>query len=360
MKFPLGIQWGKKRGQAEEQLMNICAYLAPDNIQPWMLVSAAELLPSPLKEAVAQDGVWAALTRQKANGYAMAQPLQTLTRQALENDPQWAGYGLWLLKRLFTPDCGREGADTFLLLSGHVEAFIAAAAPMLPDDESRAEMARLYAVGGYGFHHLGQYDTALSWHQRALALREKVLEKDHPDIAISCNNIAGVFSHRGQMDDALRWFQRALDILEKSLGTEHPLTVATYINLAVTHYNQGNAKEALVWYQKALAVREGQLGAEHPDTAALYHSIGSAYNASNDDAEAMVWLQKALAVRERVLPAEHPDTADTCLNIALIYVRRGDNDQALTWLQRAHGILLTGLGPEHPKTQSVQSLIQKL
>ena len=58
----------------------------------------------------------------------------------------------------------------------------------------------------------GEYDIALEWYEKALAIREKVLGKDHPDTATTYNNIAGVYSRKGEYDIALEWYICAFKI----------------------------------------------------------------------------------------------------------------------------------------------------
>ena len=42
---------------------------------------------------------------------------------------------------------------------------------------------------------MGAYDQALPLYQRALKIREKALGPEHPDTAISLNNLAGFMRH---------------------------------------------------------------------------------------------------------------------------------------------------------------------
>jgi tetratricopeptide (TPR) repeat protein len=86
--------------------------------------------------------------------------------------------------------------------------------------------------------------------------------------ALLFNNIAAVYFHQGDYDKALEWYGKALAICEKVLGKEHPDTATTYNNIALVYDSQGDYGKALEWYGKALAICEGVLGRGHPDTAA--------------------------------------------------------------------------------------------
>jgi len=59
-----------------------------------------------------------------------------------------------------------------------------------------------------------------------LAIREKALGPDHPDVAASLNNLALVFSRQGRAQEAEGLLLRALAIQEKAFGPDHPNVAA--------------------------------------------------------------------------------------------------------------------------------------
>ena len=54
---------------------------------------------------------------------------------------------------------------------------------------------------------------------------------DHPDAAISLNNLAGLLRDKGYLTAARPLFERALAIYEKALGPDHPTTAVIRKNL---------------------------------------------------------------------------------------------------------------------------------
>jgi len=203
----------------------------------------------------------------------------------------------------------------------------------------------------------GDYPRALEWYQKAIAINEKVLGKEHPDTAAIYNNIAAVYERQGDYPGALECFQKALAISEKVLGKEHPDTATTYNNIAAVYERQGDYPRALEWCQKAIAINEKVLGEEHPDTATTYNNIAGVYSSQGDYPEALEWYRKALAINEKVLGKEHPETATTYNNIAFIYSSQGNYPEALEWCQKALAINEKVLGEEHPDTATTYNNI---
>ena len=68
----------------------------------------------------------------------------------------------------------------------------------------------------------GRYAEAEPLYKRALAIGEKALGPDHPDVAQSLNNLASCTTHQGRYAEAEPLYKRALAIREKALGPDHP------------------------------------------------------------------------------------------------------------------------------------------
>jgi len=78
----------------------------------------------------------------------------------------------------------------------------------------------------------------LEWYHKSLEIYERVLGVDHPNTAITYNNIAGVYKDQGDYPKALKWFHKSLAICEKILGPEHPYTISTKESIAAVKQAQ--------------------------------------------------------------------------------------------------------------------------
>lgn len=84
---------------------------------------------------------------------------------------------------------------------------------------------------GVTYYNQGDYEKALDFYFKALAIREKVLGTEHPDTAISYNNIGVAYDRLGDYEKALDYYFKALAICEKVLGLEHPNTKTAQENI---------------------------------------------------------------------------------------------------------------------------------
>ncbi len=60
---------------------------------------------------------------------------------------------------------------------------------------------------------------------RAIAIDEKALGPEHPDLATDYNNLANLYTNQGRYQEAEPLYQRAIAIRERVFGPEHPFTV---------------------------------------------------------------------------------------------------------------------------------------
>ncbi|MDQ3566421.1 MAG: tetratricopeptide repeat protein, partial [Pseudomonadota bacterium] len=206
-------------------------------------------------------------------------------------------------------------------------------------------------------YEVGRYAEAQPFLEKALAIREKALGPEHPDVAANLNNLAELYRTQGRYEKAEPLYQRSLAIREKALGPEHPDVAQSLNNLAELYRTQGRYDKAEPLYQRALAIREKALRPEHPDVAQSLNNLALLYYAQGQYGKAEPLYQRALAIGEKALGPEHPDVATSLNNLALLYKHQGRYGKAEPLYQRALAIFEKALGSEHPDVaQSLNNL----
>jgi tetratricopeptide (TPR) repeat protein len=110
-----------------------------------------------------------------------------------------------------------------------------------PDLLAQSERLTQQAVT---FYQEGRYEEAEPLFQEALAIREKALGPDDPDVATSLNNLAGLYREQGRYGEAESLYRRALVMREKLLGSNNPALAQSLNNLAALFSNQGRYSDA--------------------------------------------------------------------------------------------------------------------
>ncbi len=194
---------------------------------------------------------------------------------------------------------------------------------------------------------LGDYAKAEPLGQRSLAIREKALGSDHPDVALSLNNLAELYRALGDYAKAEPLYKRSLDIWEKALGPDHPDVALSLNNLAELYKSLGDYAKVEPLYKRSLDIWEKILGPDHPDVALSLNNLAELYRALGDYAKVEPLHKRALAITEKALGPEHPDVARSLNNLAVLYDSLGDFAKAELLCERSLSIFEKALGPEH-------------
>jgi CHAT domain-containing protein/tetratricopeptide (TPR) repeat protein len=194
----------------------------------------------------------------------------------------------------------------------------------------------------------GRYSEAESLYKRSLAIRERALGPNHPDVAQSLSDLASLYELQGRYVDADALYQRAQSILENALAPNNLDVAKLLSNLAGLRYEQGRYVEAEALYKRALAVFEKALGPNHLDVAKLLGNLAAVYEEQGRYPDAEALCKRSLAIREKALGPNDPDVATLLNNLANVYVSEGRYVEAEPLLKRVLTIWEKALGREHP------------
>jgi tetratricopeptide (TPR) repeat protein len=194
----------------------------------------------------------------------------------------------------------------------------------------------------------GYYAAAEPLSRRALAIDEKALGPDHPEVGTALGNLASLLQNKGDYAGAEPLFRRALDIYKKALGPDHPLVATALGNLALLLKDKGDYAGAESLFRQALAIDEKTLGPDHPGLAIDLGILAALLEHKGDYAGAEPLYRQALAIDEKALGPDHPSVARDMNNLAGSLWHKGDYAGAERLFRRALEIKQKVLGPDHP------------
>ncbi|MDV3352118.1 tetratricopeptide repeat protein [Leptothoe sp. LEGE 181152] len=140
------------------------------------------------------------------------------------------------------------------------------------------------------------------WRQACLEMTEERFGPDHPDTALSLNNLAELYRTMGCYEDAEPLYQRSLAIYEAQLGPDHPDTAGSYNNMAMFLYGLERYAESANFGVKALEIVLAKLGQDHPNT----QTVGNNFIAI---------LQKVIETNQTQQLDHHPLTQTILKNL---------------------------------------------
>jgi tetratricopeptide (TPR) repeat protein len=172
-----------------------------------------------------------------------------------------------------------------------------------------AVLATVYHNLGGLEHARGRYAAGEPFARRAVAIRERLLGPDHPDVAADLAALAPILDAQGKRDEAAALMLRSLAILERTYGPNHYEVAVSLNNLAALRAAEGQTAEARRLYERSLAIKERQLGPRHPDVATTLNNLAVLHKKLGDARTAALLYARALSIFEASLGSEHPKTA---------------------------------------------------
>ncbi len=407
--WDISIQQAAAQSPASADLLNLCAFFAPDEI-PLEVIVRADLSgfrkpERSLTDPLILDNAIAALRHyslieRKENNLSVHRLVQAVTREKLDEPArkQWAEAAVKIVNDAYPGGDVSTDYDNWTIsarllqhgLASAEHAEIAAIDSIASEDkEHRLAMtiapkqtARLLNQMGLFLQGRAQFQEAKTLYERALAIGEKnnanqnseyathlnnlgLVLQDLGDLqgakiyleralaigenAIRLNNLGSVLQDLGDLQGAKIYLERALAIWEKQLGAEHPLVAVGNNNLGWVLAALGDLEGAKGHCERALAIDERQFGPEHPNVAGCVNNLGMVLQALGDLQGAKIHLERALAIWEKNLGAEHPNVASATNNLGKVLQDLGNWQGAKVHFERALAIDEKQFGREHPK-----------
>jgi tetratricopeptide (TPR) repeat protein len=280
---------------AAVQLLDVCAYLAPEPIPPDLFTTQHDRLPQPLSAAAADPLAFADTVAVLAD-YSLAKrtpaglqvhrlvqatirarhprggsgaPAADLTGQAAGSAPAPASDPLTETLAVLYADAPEKIASVpaawprWAVLLPHVLAATGhlGQAAGKPGPAGMEHAAWLLDWAGEYLRVRGRPADAKPLHERALALSEAVHGPDHPDVGPALTHLAQTLQDLGQPGAARPLQERALAIGEAAYGPDHPTVALRLNNLAQTLQDLGQPEAARPLQERALAIGEAMKSA---------------------------------------------------------------------------------------------------
>jgi tetratricopeptide (TPR) repeat protein len=172
------------------------------------------------------------------------------------------------------------------------------------------------------------YKGAAQYYEQALEIRKQSLGEDHPDYAMSLNNL-GILNYKmGAYQAAESYYQKALEIRKKVLGQVHPEYASSLITLGNLYLDMGDYQAAEPYYKQALEIYKIALGDDHPNYAMSLNNLGILYYDMGDYKAAEPYFEQNLEIKMQSLGEDHPDYIKANLNYAQLLKKLNRQDTA--------------------------------
>jgi tetratricopeptide (TPR) repeat protein len=111
-------------------------------------------------------------------------------------------------------------------------------------------------------------------------------DTDHPDVAISLNNLGASYDSKREFEKALEYYEEAMKMLKRyHKGFDHPDISTSLNNIGVSYENMGDQSKAMKYYEEALEMRTRIYRGDmtHPDVVMSVNSLKNLKERMNFD-----------------------------------------------------------------------------
>jgi eukaryotic-like serine/threonine-protein kinase len=167
------------------------------------------------------------------------------------------------------------------------------------------DRVRAWAINNYGavMARQGDTETARALTAQAIALKEKELGENDPDVAVSLGNLALLLMDLDRPGEALQAATRAIDIFTKYGDPDTPTLAKSYEERGEALFALGKHEAAEASFNEALRIfRMHPTRANRPDVADVLHGLGALRVVQARPTEAVQLLDEALSIREEQEP----------------------------------------------------------
>jgi tetratricopeptide (TPR) repeat protein len=360
----------QEEAPAAAALLNLCAFLAPDDIPREILEKGAAHLPQDLAAAVKDPLAWdealAALRRYSLlevgeDSLAVHRLVQAVVRDRLdeEGQKQWAGAAVETVNAALSADVDTN-VKIWPWYSRLLPHALAAAAYGETFEIALPAAGRLLNQAGFYLGIRAEFEAAKNCYAHALAIMEHIKGPNHPHVAITANNLGRVLKDLGDLAGARAHYERALAIDEAAYGPNDPDVAIDVNNLGRLLKDLGDLAGARAHFERALAIWERVHGPNHPLVATAVNNLGLVLQELGDLEGAKEHFERSLAIDEAAYGPNHPDVAIDVNNLGGVLKNLGDLEGARSHLERALAILRQFLGEDHPHTRLVRENLESL
>ena len=214
--------------------------------------------------------------------------------------------------------------------------------------QDHPDVAISYNNLGEAYLSKGEFDRGIEYHEKSLKIQLAKLGQDHPDVARSYNHLGFAYLTRGEFDRGIEYLEKSLEIMLAKLGQDHPDVAVTYSHLGIAHLDKGENDRAFEYLEKALKIRLEKLGQDHLDVAKSYNSLGSAYLTRGEFDRGIEYLEKSLEIMLAKLGQGHPSVVRQYGILGSAYLSKGELDRGIEYLEKSLEIMLAKLGQDYP------------
>ncbi|HEY2839522.1 MAG TPA: tetratricopeptide repeat protein [Pirellulales bacterium] len=178
----------------------------------------------------------------------------------------------------------------------------------------------------------------------------------HIEYARQLNNLGMLEYDRMNLPLAIETLNKALEIRQKNLPANDPLIAHSLFNLGSAYFASKDYAAASPRLQQALNLFSPALGESHAMTSLARANLGMSLLAEKKFAEAEILFRQDIKISQRAFGAQSPAVAEGLLRLGVLFCNQGRYPEAEPLVTLAVAIDRAALGMDHPVTKQAEQV----
>jgi len=185
--------------------------------------------------------------------------------------------------------------------------------------ENDSIIGRNYNNLGKTYAALGNYDKQINFQEKSLKIQIKNYGHDHCFVAAIMNNLANAYGALGDNSKKLALLEKAMIIMEKEFGPNHFEVAGIKSNIGILYNSLRRYRDSSLLLREALVVFEEHFGTDHVEVARVLNNLGDALGFMNKFSEQKKLTKRALKIKEKLYGIDHIETAKNLNSLGNAY-----------------------------------------
>ncbi len=227
---------------------------------------------------------------------------------------------------------------------------------MIDEMEPGISSIKLTTYGDYAIllGDLGKHEEALEIRYRTYEIQAAVYGQEAPITLVSLFNLGSIYFNMENYQKADSINLYILDHFRRIFGDYHNYTVSTLFNLSNSYFSQGQYDRALEFQKLVLEADIENMGKNHPFVAGTLRALGRTYMSMNQMDKAEELFYQALDVYRHNFGEQHRFISVVYSFLAAVNCRKGNYLQCSEYYDIALEMAIETVGEDHQTTQNIR------
>ncbi|QQE10969.1 tetratricopeptide repeat protein [Planctomycetota bacterium] len=182
---------------------------------------------------------------------------------------------------------------------------------------------------------LGQYDEAIGYGERMLAIAKEQYDADGIEVARSYAVMGRAYIGKGDLVPGVTLLRKATGVEATRLEENRVMLMGLLVDLGRVYSEMGQYENAVDAEREGLAIGEAVYGTKDLRLTLLLNNLGFDLYLLNEDVEAEAVLKRQLELFDIYAVDDRMEVADSHFNLALLYQKLERYEEALGEYRRA-------------------------